>query len=379
LLLLTITGLAQILTFAAGRLVRVRSEQIQARPLPALANVTHELRTPVSLIVGFCETLLSPARAHRERDSDPLPAAYRSDIEAIYRNATYLQKAVEDVLDILKGRTAGQQSAPGQPIRHVRTQVEKPVPPASSEEASSAPDKSIIVLDEDPLVAELFRSNMSRFDVIGATDIREIESLTTGTQLAAVIVSSEETQPLIPEIPHVVGEEVPIFSCSARSEQQPAQGQAKTTFLIKPITFQALADALERVGSPIQNILIIDDNRDNVEMISRMIGSMPDQPRLWKTYSGREGLALMYEQPMDVVIVDLQLPDMDGANLTQYIRADPRLSTIPILIVSAYHELAIASPPPILGKITILRFAGFQPAELARYIESFTAVFSTSP
>jgi CheY-like chemotaxis protein len=388
-LLLIITWIAQLMAFTFGRVVRPPSGQIQARPAESLATITHELRTPVSLIVGFCESILSPARAQRDRE--PLPAAYRSDIEAIHRNATHLQKAVEDVLDILKARAipvsaphaaraTGKQGVPEQPTRHLQTQVEKQVAQAAtSDDESPATKKSLIVLSEDPVVAELFRSSISRFEVIGATDIREIESVAADVQLAAVIVSGEESHVIIPEIPHVIGEQVPIMVCSMPGEQYPEEIQKKTTILIKPITFQTLSDALERLRSPIRNILIVDDNRDNVEMISRMIESMPDQTHIWKTYSGREGLALMYEQPMDVVILDLLLPDMNGANLSQYIRVDQRLAMIPILIVSAYHELAIANPPPILGKISILRFAGFQSVELVHTIESLAGMFSSTP
>jgi CheY-like chemotaxis protein len=388
-LLLIMTWIAQLLAFTVGRVVRTPSGQIHARPAESLATITHELRTPVSLIVGFCESIHSPTRAQRERE--PLPAAYRGDIEAIYRNATHLQKAVENVLDILKARAIpvsaphaaraiGKQGVPEQPTRHMRNEVEKLLPQsASSDDERSETKNSLIVLSEDPVVAELFKSNISRFEVIGAKDIREIESVAADAQLAAVIVSGEESHAIIPEIPHIAGEEVPIMVCSMPGEQYREEIQEKTTILIKPITFQALSDALEHLQSPIDNILIVDDNRDNVEMITRMIESMPDQPRVWKTYSGREGLALMYEQPMDVVILDLLLPDMNGANLSQYIRADLRLAMIPILIVSAYHELAIANPPPMLGKISILRFTGFQTSELVRTIESLAGVFGTTP
>jgi CheY-like chemotaxis protein len=375
--------LAQLFAFLFGLRFRVRSGSLPAHPSQSISNITHQLRTPVSLIVGFCEMLLSPARPPRE----PLPAAYQSDIEAIYRNAMHLQKAVEDVLDVLRARaipasvgqparTIGTQDAPASPISSVQSQDEKRAAKPQPDDEYSALRKSVIVLEQDPAVVELFRHHISQLDVIGARDIRDIEALADDTLSAVVIVSGEDTDKRIPEIPYIVGEDVPIIVCSSIGEPNLAERQMKTSFLIKPITFQALSDALERLGTPIPNILIIDDNRDNVEMISRMIESMSDPHRIWKTYSGREGLALMYEQPIDVVILDLLLPDMDGANLAQYIRADPRLAAIHILIVSAYHELAIASPPPMLSKISVLRFAGTQLSDLARDIAALVTVFS---
>ena len=60
------------------------------------ANVSHELRTPINLIVGFSEVInLAP-----ELYDEPLPASYRADVQAIYRNARHLQNLINDVLDI---------------------------------------------------------------------------------------------------------------------------------------------------------------------------------------------------------------------------------------------------------------------------------------
>jgi signal transduction histidine kinase/CheY-like chemotaxis protein len=79
-------------------LERARRAAEEARRFKAefAANVSHELRTPLNLILGFSEVIvLSP-----ESYPSPLPAAYRGDIEAIYRSARYLSSLVDDVLDL---------------------------------------------------------------------------------------------------------------------------------------------------------------------------------------------------------------------------------------------------------------------------------------
>jgi two-component system chemotaxis sensor kinase CheA len=50
---------------------------------------------------------------------------------------------------------------------------------------------------------------------------------------------------------------------------------------------------------------------------------------------GAEALAMLAEQPVDLVITDLEMPNVDGFLLTSSIRAHPRLANIPILIVSS--------------------------------------------
>jgi len=71
----------------------------EARRLKAqfAAAVSHELRTPLNLIIGFCEMMvLSPTQAYGRR----LPAGFREDLDAIYRNACHLSSLVDDILDL---------------------------------------------------------------------------------------------------------------------------------------------------------------------------------------------------------------------------------------------------------------------------------------
>jgi two-component system chemotaxis sensor kinase CheA len=50
---------------------------------------------------------------------------------------------------------------------------------------------------------------------------------------------------------------------------------------------------------------------------------------------GAEALAMLAEQPADLVVTDLEMPNMDGFVLTRRIRAHPRLANIPVLIVTS--------------------------------------------
>src|SRR5258708_5437666 len=60
------------------------------------ANVSHEFRTPINLIVGFSEMIVSNPQAYRE----PLPRAYWSDLQTICECAKHLQSLINDVLDM---------------------------------------------------------------------------------------------------------------------------------------------------------------------------------------------------------------------------------------------------------------------------------------
>ncbi len=88
----------QELAQANIQLHRAYSAAEEARRLKAMfaANVSHEFRTPINLIVGFSEMIVSAPKAYGER----LPNAYWSDLQTICECAKHLQSLISDVLDI---------------------------------------------------------------------------------------------------------------------------------------------------------------------------------------------------------------------------------------------------------------------------------------
>ncbi len=79
-------------------LIAARREAEVARALKArfAATVSHELRGPLNLILGFSRLMaLAP-----EKYGQPLPVAYRADIDTIYRSSQHLATLVDDILDL---------------------------------------------------------------------------------------------------------------------------------------------------------------------------------------------------------------------------------------------------------------------------------------
>lgn len=78
---------------------RLAAEEARRLKDEFAATVSHELRTPLNLVIGFSEMMvLSPADSYDE----PLPPGYRSDVEAIYRNACHISDLIDDILDLSK-------------------------------------------------------------------------------------------------------------------------------------------------------------------------------------------------------------------------------------------------------------------------------------
>jgi len=82
-----------------------------------------------------------------------------------------------------------------------------------------------------------------------------------------------------------------------------------------------------------QRILVVDDEKPLREFVARNLSVRGYD--VTKAANGIEALAIFQTQPLDLIILDLMMPHMDGLELTQRIR---RTSTVPIIVLSALDD-----------------------------------------
>lgn len=84
------------------------------------------------------------------------------------------------------------------------------------------------------------------------------------------------------------------------------------------------------------NILIVDDSATTRAFIRRAIALCGFAVQnVYEAASGLKALELMNEQNVDVVLADLQMPEMDGEEMAKRIFADPNKQNVSVIIVSA--------------------------------------------
>jgi CheY-like chemotaxis protein len=78
----------------------------------------------------------------------------------------------------------------------------------------------------------------------------------------------------------------------------------------------------------------IEDNPTNVEVMRGILGQRP-QVRLAVSMLGLDGLAAIRSEPPDLILLDMQLPDISGVELLRHMKNDDALAQIPVIVVSA--------------------------------------------
>ncbi len=83
------------------------------------------------------------------------------------------------------------------------------------------------------------------------------------------------------------------------------------------------------------NILIVDDSSLTRKAIKRIIQMVDvDIGRLFEAANGLEALEMLDKEKVDLVIADLNMPQMDGLEMIHHMKQTPLTSSIPVVVVS---------------------------------------------
>lgn len=82
-----------------------------------------------------------------------------------------------------------------------------------------------------------------------------------------------------------------------------------------------------------KSVMIIEDEPDAAELFAEMMRL--NGHRVLKTYSSTPAMTLLAQEKPDVIILDIMMPDVSGMEVLRYLRTQPDLAAIPVVIVSA--------------------------------------------
>ncbi|HXB19263.1 MAG TPA: response regulator [Steroidobacteraceae bacterium] len=182
-------------------------------------------------------------------------------------------------------------------------------------------------------------------DVLGRTrkdgdiDLGRLSSLTSAP-ISSLIAAADELKVRAQQAgPAGVDQDLEHIAGAARTLRSMIAGGASWRL---PEATPSGADTARLPVAPLPaaetgSILVVDDNAENREMLSRRLARAGH--RVQAVASGGEALALMRRQPIDLVLLDVLMPEMSGCEVLQRLTADPALCEIPVLMISALDEM----------------------------------------
>ena len=118
-------------------------------------------------------------------------------------------------------------------------------------------------------------------------------------------------------------------------------------------------------------VVVIEDDPEMIELVKLILAK--DGYDVMGANNGREGLATIEEHQPDAVLLDLMMPDMDGWEVYQSMKAQDTMKTIPVIIITAKAQ----SIDKVLGlhiaKVDDYITKPFSPSELLNSVRKVIA------
>ena len=84
-------------------------------------------------------------------------------------------------------------------------------------------------------------------------------------------------------------------------------------------------------------VLIVDDNEINRDMLSRRLHRRDFEISM--AVNGREALEMVRRNTYDLILLDIMMPEVDGYTVLKFLKEDPRLKNISVIMISAIEEM----------------------------------------
>ena len=126
----------------------------------------------------------------------------------------------------------------------------------------------------------------------------------------------------------------------------------------KTVPEDGLLSALESVNpKKFKNILIVDDTPMAIRLISRILQAQGTY-NLFEATNGKEALEIISKNKIDLILLDLMMPEIDGFGVIESIKANEETSSIPVIVITA-KELTKTEKNRLSNKIDVLQKGNF--------------------
>jgi len=114
-------------------------------------------------------------------------------------------------------------------------------------------------------------------------------------------------------------------------------------------------------------ILCVEDEPEMIDLMRLILGRRGFEVK--GAHGGAEGLKMIHEDKPDLILLDLMMPDMDGWEVYQQLKADEKTRDIPVIVVTAKAQSIDRVLGLHIAKVDDYIAKPFSPAELLSSVE----------
>lgn len=257
------------------------------------------------------------------------------------------------------------------PISHTSTDPIRKLPQSNQRKPDLEPELVLLAATPSPSAAALLTRYLSGCRTMVVHNLEQARLAAQKLMPQVVILDTAHSELTPAKLEELAQEwELPrtfFMACPLPGEELLRQQLAVDGYLLKPVSRQSLWDVLRQFGDNTDRVLLIDDDRDFVRLMSRMLDNPLRRYQVLRAHNGQEGMALFRHHQPDLILLDLSLPDINGVEVLQKIRSTPMGQHMPIIIVSAQDE--IDTLKTLTGPVYVAKADGLMPGEVVQWIQ----------
>lgn len=127
---------------------------------------------------------------------------------------------------------------------------------------------------------------------------------------------------------------IPVHVITGNENKAKGINLGAVEYLTKPVSDKKLREVFNSLNKNVEDntsrVLVIEDNKNHQDAVQALLLKNGITPL--KAYTGKQAIEILESEKVDVIILDLNLPDISGKELLEKIKADPRFTSIPLIV-----------------------------------------------
>jgi signal transduction histidine kinase/DNA-binding response OmpR family regulator len=215
----------------------------------------------------------------------------------------------------------------------------------------------IVVFEQGQTLQRLLKRYLEDTEVVVTHSVTEAAEVLNQSPAQAFLVNMPVFENLPTEALAATPYGTPVISCWVPGEEEAAGHLGALQYLLKPVTREKLLSVLDELPGKhpfpdgIKMILVVDDEPDELQLFARMLESAGKGYQVIQVTNGMRALDIMRSRKVDILLLDLMLPGLNGFQVMEEKRGDPAIRDIPVIIISSRDPQgeAITSNMILLG------------------------------